>query len=157
MKKATVLLLFLFLITSCWETTDTNVSQNTPTLSPNTEIVETSKTEPNPPAWSDVLEQISDATAAIWSDSENQLTKLNAPYVNPKWDVDMVIEYKLDLEGKITEISTSASTYDLWKFNWKLDPVLWKTLEEASEMYFSGSSLTTEAFQSALKKEITKS
>ncbi len=102
-------------------------------------------------------ETVSNLDSAVTEISENawsELIEVKGDYTNPKGAVDMVISYKLDSEGKITEINTAATTYDLSQFNTKVTDVVWKTVKEASETYFSGSSLTTEAFQKAMKAQI---
>lgn len=98
--------------------------------------------------------ELDSAVGEISEDAGTSLTRVEAEYTNPKWAVDMVIEYSLDADWKITNINTTATTYDLTKFQEKVTDVVWKTVKEASEMYFSGSSLTTEAFQKAMKSQI---
>ena len=102
----------------------------------------------------DLEETINEAAESIWNETNNELKTVNADYTNPNGAVDMVISYSLDSEWKIQEISTAATTYDLSQFNDAVQEVNGKTVEEASEMYFSGSSLTTWAFQKAMKAEI---
>ena len=82
---------------------------------------------------------------------EAKVVKLEAPYTNPKGPVDMVIEYSLDSEGKVETIDVSATTYDLSKFNISIQAVVGMSIEEASEYYVSGSSLTTASYQAALQ------
>ena len=82
---------------------------------------------------------------------ESEIVKLDATYSNPKVEVDMKIEYKLDSDNKIETINVSATTYDLEKFNTEAQVLVWKTIDEAKDTYFSWSSLTSEAFKSALK------
>ena len=109
-----------------------------------------------------ILDTIANETASeldkaieeISKNSWSPLTLVDAAYTNPKGAVDMVIEYSLDENWKIATITTAATTYDLSKFQWKVTDVIWKSVKEASEMYFSGSSLTTEAFQKAMKSQI---
>ena len=83
--------------------------------------------------------------------SNNKVVKLDAPYKNPKVEVDMTISYLLDDENKIKTISVDATTYDLTEFNEAAQVVVGKTIEEAKEVYIAGWSLTNEAFKSALK------
>lgn len=87
--------------------------------------------------------------------SEAKVEKLDAKYVN--WwgvDVDMSIKYTLDKNKLIKTISVSDSNSDM-KVVWFNDAIqkelVWKSLDEASEFYISGSSLTSEAFSNALK------
>lgn len=84
--------------------------------------------------------------------SESSVVILDAGYTNPKGPVDMVIEYELSDDSKVESIEVSASSYDLSTFNSEIQSVVWMTLEEASEVYVSGSSLTTAAFSSAIKE-----
>ncbi len=134
------IILFIVLVSSCTQETPeiTNTTNNTE---------EVAVTEQSVSELDDVVSSISEGA---WT----ELVSVDATYTNPKWNVDMLIEYTLDADGKITDISTSATTYDLSKFNTKINTVVGKTVEEASEMYFSGSSLTTEAFQKAMKTQI---
>ena len=145
MKKATLFLMFLALV-SCWSEEKTASTATTVSPVEQVTIVE----EPT------TIEAVTNATESIWTGSWNTLSKINADYTNPRWAVDMVIEYSLDEEWNISEINTQASRYDLAQFNEKVQDVVWKSLEEASTTYFSGSSLTTEAFQKAIKSEISK-
>lgn len=84
-------------------------------------------------------------------ESESKVEVLDAAYTNPKWPVDMEIEYALDANGTIESIDVSATTYDVSGFNSAVQDVVGMTLEEASDTYVSGSSLTSAAFNSALK------
>lgn len=85
----------------------------------------------------------------------NDLVTLKTSYKNPKTTVDMTIVYELDADEKIVSINMSAPQYDLAKFTDAIsEQIVGKTLEEASEVYVSGSSLATEAYQNALKNQL---
>ena len=104
---------------------------------------------------SDIDDEISNIDENETSNDEdlvdNKVVKLDAPYKNPKVDVDMTIEYTLDSENKIETINVAATTYDLTKFNDAAQVVVGKTIEEAKEATIAGWSLTNEAFKAALK------
>ncbi|MDA9129218.1 hypothetical protein N9J72_01955 [Candidatus Gracilibacteria bacterium] len=87
--------------------------------------------------------------------TESEVVELSTTYNNPKMEVVMDIEYNLDSEGKITEIEVTSPNYDgMPDFNSGVQPVVGMTVSEASEYYVSGSSLTTPAFQAALKETL---
>lgn len=104
-------------------------------------------------AWSDDLQEdtVEEEQAEDDEVSESKVEILDAAYTNPKWPVDMEIAYTLDADGKIQTISASATTYDVAKFNDGIQSVIWLTLEEASDTYVTGSSLTSAAFNNAIK------
>lgn len=79
------------------------------------------------------------------------ITKIDAKYTNPAWEVDMVINYTLDWSGTIATINTTATTYDLSQFNDAIQSLVWKTIEEAKNTEITWGSLTTDAFKKALK------
>lgn len=85
---------------------------------------------------------------------ESEVEVLDAAYTNPKWPVDMEIEYTLDVNGTIESIDVTATTYDVSKFNTAVQDVVGMTLEEASSTYVSGSSLTSSAFNNAIKEAL---
>jgi len=89
------------------------------------------------------------------SAESSEVVVLDATYTNPKTEVDMEIEYQLDSDGNIADITVAATTYDLSGFNTEIQSqVIWKSLEEASEVYVSGSSLTSAAYNDAMKSVI---
>lgn len=86
---------------------------------------------------------------------ESKVVKLEAPYENPKAKVDMTIAYELDSEGKVTKMDVSATTFDISAFEEKVEKeAIGKSLEEVSKIFVSGSSLTSEAFQKAIKSKL---
>lgn len=86
------------------------------------------------------------------AEAENKVVMLQTKYTNPQTEVIMDIKYELDAEGKITSINVSSDNYDgLGDFNEAAQVVIGKTVKEASEASIAGSSLTTPAFQAALK------
>jgi len=89
----------------------------------------------------------SDEQAAVSS----EIVTLDAWYTNPKGPVDMQVSYALNSAGTIETISVSATTYDVSGFNSQIQSVVGMSLEEASDTYISGSSLTSAAFNNALK------
>jgi len=84
--------------------------------------------------------------------SAPKVIELETSYTNPAGNVDMNISYSTDSDGKITEISVTSPNYK-WMvgFNKNAQAVIGMSVTEASEYYISGSSLTTPAFQEALK------
>lgn len=88
---------------------------------------------------------------------ENKMETIEYSYTNPAQEVNMVIDYSLDEEGKIDSINVSATNWDqLGDFDAAAkQTVIGLTLEEASEVTVSsGASLTSAAFQEALKSEL---
>ncbi len=93
-------------------------------------------------------EEVQEPNTAV----ESKVVELATSYTNPAGNVDMNISYSLDDSGKISEISVTSPNYKwmVW-FNKNAQAVIGMTVEQASEYYVSGSSLTTPAFQKALK------
>ncbi len=88
---------------------------------------------------------------------ENKMETIEYSYTNPAQEVNMVIDYSLDSEGKIDSINVSATNWDkLGDFDTAVKSnVIGLTLEEASEMStVSGASITSEAFKEALKSQL---
>ncbi|QFR38838.1 hypothetical protein A9Q91_01215 [Candidatus Gracilibacteria bacterium 28_42_T64] len=83
---------------------------------------------------------------------EKKVVKLSAKYNNPQQEVDMMVNYSLDENDKIKTIEVIASNWDLSDFNTAAQVVIGKTLKEASDASIAGASLTTAAFNNALKK-----
>jgi len=94
------------------------------------------------------IEDTASTDAAVTS----KVTQLTASYTNPAGNVDMNISYSTDSDWNITEISVTSPNYK-WMvgFNKNVQAVIGMSVDEASEYYVSGSSLTTPAFQKALK------
>lgn len=141
--KAFYAVFLLVFLASCWsesvveapisETPDSAVEQT----------VDDIETEMN-----DMPEEISnDETAS----TESEVQVLDAGYTNPKGSVDMEVEYTLAEDDTIASIGVTASTYDVSGFNGAIQDVVGMTIEEASDTYVSGSSLTSAAFNNALK------
>ena len=89
--------------------------------------------------------------------SETTIDKveLSTTYQNPVMEVIMDIEYDLDEEGKITEISLTSPNFDgIWRYNDWVQGTVGLTVEEASQYVISGSSYATPAFQAALKETL---
>ena len=81
-----------------------------------------------------------------------KVVELSTTYNNPKMEVVMNIEYSVDSDDKISEISVTSPNYGgMPEFNTWAQGVIGMTVEEASEYVVAGSSLTTPAFQAALK------
>ncbi len=101
----------------------------------------------------EISNQINAELETLVEDAANtsKVTRLDAKYTNPAWEVDMVIDYTLDSEWKIETIDVSATTYDLKDFNTAAQVLIGKTLEEAKTADIAGGSLTNEAFKKALK------
>ena len=88
---------------------------------------------------------------------EDKMETIQYSYTNPAQEVNMVIDYSLDEEGKIETINVSATNWDqLGDFDTAAKAtVVGLTLEEASEVTVSsGASLTSEAFKEALKSQL---
>ncbi|MDD3144826.1 MAG: hypothetical protein PHV23_01820 [Candidatus Gracilibacteria bacterium] len=86
-----------------------------------------------------------------FDDTLTKMVKLDAKYKNPAGDVDMVISYSLDNEGKIEVINLDAPNFDLKDYNTAAQVLVGKTIEEAKNTGIAGGSLITEAFKKALK------
>ncbi len=101
----------------------------------------------------EISNQINAELETLVEDAANtsKLTRLDAKYTNPTWEVDMVIDYTLDSEWKIETIDVSATTWDLKDYNTAVQTLVGKTIEEAKTADIAGWSLTTEAFKKALK------
>lgn len=96
------------------------------------------------------------AEIAVLEEAEEDTTKtvtLDASYNNPKGPVDMTINYSLNEQGEILEIGVAATTYDVSDFNASIQTLVGSTLEEAAE-YNSSSSLTGDAFTTAIKAQL---
>lgn len=104
----------------------------------------------------DAVEEVEQAQKEITEvSSEPKVVKLQTTYQNPKTNVIMDISLSLDDNEKITSISVTSNNYDgLGKFNSSAQSLIGKTIEEASEVYLSGGSLTAPAFQKALKDSL---
>lgn len=88
---------------------------------------------------------------------ENKMETIEYSYTNPAQEVNMVIDYSLNSEGKIESINVSATNWDkLGDFDAAVKSnVIGLTLEEASEMpTVSGASITSEAFKEAIKSQL---
>jgi hypothetical protein len=84
--------------------------------------------------------------------SESKVVELSTKYVNPAWEVDVNIEYKLAADYTIASISVTSPNYaGMNRYNNTLQDVIWMSIQEASEYYISGSSLFTPVFQKAMK------
>lgn len=80
------------------------------------------------------------------------LIELSTTYNNPKIEVVMDIDMTVDENDIIQSISVTSPNYSgMPEFNSGIQAVVGMSVEEASEYYVSGSSLTTPAFQEALK------
>lgn len=92
-------------------------------------------------------------TQEVTEEVSTKTVELSTTYNNPKIEVIMDIALDVDDEGKISQISVTSPNYQgMPEFNKGVQWVIGLTLEEASEYVVSGSSLTTPAFQSALKQ-----
>jgi hypothetical protein len=87
-------------------------------------------------------------------ESNEGLTMLDATYTNPQAEVDMKVSYSLDENNNIAEISVDATTYDVSAFNEKIQYLVGQPMEEAGNVYISGSSLASEAFTNAIKNNM---
>lgn len=81
-----------------------------------------------------------------------KVVELSTTYQNPKMEVIMDIEYAVAEDGTISEISVTSPNYQgMPEFNTWVQAVVWMTVAEASDYVVSGSSLTTPAYQAAMK------
>lgn len=85
------------------------------------------------------------------SNEDNEVERVEATYNNPATEVDMVVEYTLDEDDFIQSINASATTFDVSDFNEWIQYLVGQPIEEAEEVYVSGSSLSSEAFADAVK------
>ena len=81
---------------------------------------------------------------------ENEILEIDAAYRNPGWSVDMVLTIGLN-NGIIQSINATATTYDISDFNEAAQALIGKAIEEGEDFYVAGSSLTSEAFNNAIK------
>lgn len=148
MKYFIPLFMLLFLV-SCGK------DQVTPAETPKTETAKQTAVEVTDKEVDAVLHEIEDDLLNISEEDEAGSTDseiIKTTYKNPKGNVNMEISYSLDADEKIASIQVSASNYDLEKFSKGVqEQAIGKTLEEAADIYVSGSSLTTEAYQKAMK------
>lgn len=84
-------------------------------------------------------------------ENTNKMKKISKVYTNEQADVQMEVWYMLDQQGKIEQISISASNWDLSGANEAAQVLVGKTLQEAIDADMAGWSLTTPAVKSALK------
>lgn len=100
--------------------------------------------------------EIDEAMEETFSEEESNegLTMLDATYTNPQAEVDMKVSYSLDENNNIAEISVDATTYDVSAFNEKIQYLVGQPMEEAGNVYISGSSLASEAFTNAIKNNM---
>jgi len=154
MKKIYILAGLLFLA-SCGQAEIQETVQNEVPATPETvveevldEVIET--TEDETP--SEEINAEVEALETAVEDTTKTVT-VDASYTNPKGNVDMMLDYTLDSEGKIETIGVSATTYDVANFNDEIQTLVGSTISEAAE-YTSGSSLTGEAFKKAVKTQL---
>ena len=151
MKAFCISLALVFLV-SCGESTVVDAPIQEPSIAEQETVTEIEG------ALDELIETTQDAEVDEGSAMEPQasdweeIVLLDATYTNPKGSVDMTIEYELGVNDIIENINVSATTYDLTGFNDSIQSVVGMTLEEASDTYISGSSLTSAAFNNALKK-----
>lgn len=157
MKTFYSLVLLVFLV-SCW--TEAPIDQNPETSNVQQEVAaeidQTVESLPDPKQEVDeLLEQVDEIAEEDDSSSQvqsSEVVELSTTYTNPAMEVVMNIEYSLDSEDKISEISVTSPNYPgMPDFNAWVQPVVGMTVQEASEYVVSGSSLTTPVFQEALK------
>lgn len=80
-----------------------------------------------------------------------KVEKINTVYSNPQQEVAMEISFSLDDDKNISKIQVSSSNWDLSKFNDAVQVLVGTDIEDASDANFAGASLTTAAFQEAIK------
>lgn len=81
-----------------------------------------------------------------------KVIELSTTYNNPKIEVIMDIDMSVNENDIIESISVTSPNYGgMPEFNSGIQAVVGMSVSEASEYYVSGSSLTTPAFQKALK------
>lgn len=142
MKAFYVVFLLVFLASCGSEAVVETATPETPDAAME-QTVEDMETEMN-----NMPEEVSNDEAASL---ESQVQVLDAGYTNPKGPVDMQVEYTLADDQTIESIEVSATTYNVSEFNNEIQNVVGMTLEEASDTYISGSSLTSAAFNNAIK------
>lgn len=114
------------------------------------------KNESNINSWNTTNNSINEELNSISSWTENtsvewKVEKIDYTYKNPKWEeVSKSISYSLDTKWKIKTIT--IEWYSHKDFNKKAeDELIWKTIDEASNLYISWASLASEAFRKAIK------
>lgn len=83
--------------------------------------------------------------------ANNEVMTLDASYKNPKVEVDMMINYSLASDNTIESIEVTATTYDITEFNSAVQELVGQDISQAEDFYAAGSSLTSDAFTSAIK------
>ncbi len=87
--------------------------------------------------------------------SSGEMIELSTTYTNPAMEAVMNIALEVNDDNIIQSIEVTSPNYQgMVSFNWAVQDVVGKSLEEASEFYVSGSSLASPAFQKALKKAL---
>lgn len=124
--------------------TAVNLSQETDQVEAQTEIETSEEIAPESSQESSVeTPEVSAST---------KLIELSTTYNNPKIEVIMDIDIEVSENDIIESISVTSPNYGgMPEFNTKIQEVVGLTLDEAAEYNVSGSSLTTPAFQAALK------
>lgn len=141
MKKATLFLVMFTLITTLSACNNTQ----------ETEIKETKDKTTN-----EINKATESLTGAMEKETvENKVEKITTTYKNPKGDVNVDISYSLDADGKIATMEVTSDNYDLTNFNKEVQSqVIGKTTGEVN-VYVAGESLTNDAFNKAVKENIS--
>lgn len=125
------------------ETIPETEEQDTPTTTIQTEETQEVSVETEEPQEEEVVEE---------TVPSEKLIELSTKYNNPKIEVLMDIDMTVDNNDIIQSISVTSPNYQgMPEFNSGIQAVVGMSVDEASEYYVSGSSLTTPAFQAALK------
>lgn len=83
---------------------------------------------------------------------ETKVEKIDMSYKNPSGQTaEVSFSYTLDADKKIDSISFEWYSHNGF-FEKAEKEIVWKTIEEASNIYVSGASLASEAFRTAIKK-----
>ena len=156
MKTFFILLSLAFLASCTAEAPSDEVSATPEVTVQEQTLSDIDEATANLPDTQEVVDELLSEVDEIANDeSEATVVELSTTYRNPTMEVIMDIEYSLDTEGKISEISLTSPNFEwISRYNDGVQPVIWMTVEQASEYVISGSSYATPAFQAALKESL---
>lgn len=142
-------LLVLLALASCGATSP--VPENNPETP-----VEPTPAPQEQPADEEILNQIDTQTGVLDTTAQNEVKTLDASYKDPNGQVSMTIEYSLNADNTIKSIKVGGTGSDvaqnfMQKFDTESQALVGKTLEDAASFSMAGSSLTSDAFQKAIK------
>lgn len=144
--KYVIALLTVVTLASCWAKNAENTTSTGVTAT---------WTTANQTVNSEINNQLDNISSSTWQVQDSKVVKLDANYDNRQTNVDMTIEYELDSEGKISKMDINATNFDISNFEDRAEKdAIGKTPEEASKIFYSWASLTSDAFQKAMKSQL---